>query len=223
MTTKREKALTREQILNIPDAPKGQRFRDFPKKDREFAKLFFATRSLLYEAAEKLTGEKRADFWTRALAALKSTGLPVGEYNRLGWKDEIRVLRAAAKLKKREQTELLSALQKIVSTAKPEPQAELTKPDTPPARIEKAYQSYCWAERESGLTADKDVYLYLQENPIDGYDLPALETWKTYVSRGRAFHKTHKNTPRAGRSVRAPKAADDPDLLRQITKQFDKN
>lgn len=98
-----------------------------------------------------------------------------------------------------------------------------TAENTPQAAIEAAYQSYRHAIQKAGLKTDKEVYSWLEDHPIDEYDLPAFETWKTYVSRGRAFYKTRKNAPRAGRSVRAPKAADDPDLLRQITKQFDKN
>lgn len=91
-----------------------------------------------------------------------------------------------------------------------------------PPRIEKAYQSYCFGEKKSGLSKDRQVYDYIKENPIDEYDLPAFETWVRYVHSGRKFYSTHKNTPRTGRSVRAGNATKDPDLLKQISNLYAK-
>lgn len=131
-------------------------------------------------------------------------------------------MRAAAKLKTHEKAELLAAMQELLDKAET-PAGTAGKTNTPPAAVEKAYQSYCWAERESGLTTDKEIYNYLKENPFEGYDLPAFDTWKTYVSRARKFYDAKKNTPRGGRSVRTAKAKDDPELLKQVSNQYGEN
>lgn len=95
----------------------------------------------------------------------------------------------------------------------------------PPAQ-EKAYQSYWYAIKKCSEIAnkkDKDVYLWLKENGPADYDLPSFNTWSRYVRDGRKLHGTHKNSPRAGRETKVPKANDDPDLIQQISNQYTKS
>ncbi len=86
----------------------------------------------------------------------------------------------------------------------------------------KAYQSYKYAEKASGFTKDRDVYDWLLANPQEDYEPNVFETWKTYVSKARTHYGTNKNTRRAGRGARFPKAKDDPELLEQISNQHKK-
>ena len=107
------KFLTREDILNIPDAPKGQRFCDFPEKDKEFGEIFLEIRKLLYEAAKDLCndGTEKPAFWRRALEVLKATGLDPNKFNNLNQVDEIKVVRAAAKMKKQQRADVMKLFQ----------------------------------------------------------------------------------------------------------------
>jgi len=81
---------------------------------------------------------------------------------------------------------------------------------------ERAYQSYMYAEQEivtntpNTEVTDRAAYDWLKENGIedDVYDLPAFDTWRRYVRKGRKHYRTQKNTPRAGRSHNIPKASD---------------
>lgn len=91
-----------------------------------------------------------------------------------------------------------------------------------------AYQSYEYAIQQSPELAertDKDVYDWLKKHGMPGeeqYDLPSFETWSRYVRAGRKANNAQKNTSRNGRFVRAGNAAEDPELLKQISSQYSK-
>jgi len=110
------------------------------------------------------------------------------------------------------------------------PSSEAMTPEVPSLTKAQqlAYASYQYAIDHNPALADatdREVYQWLKEYGYEGqenYRLPSFETWKRYVGAGRQFHGTQKNTRRAGRKTRAPKAADDPALLRQISNRFQK-
>jgi hypothetical protein len=134
----KQKELTREDILKIPPAPIGQRFCDFPEKDREFSELLLRFIKLRDGAARELTGEEKPDIWRRVLEVMHVTGLNLKESNSLTYADEIKILRAAAKMKHQQKVELQEGLKKAVADlvgtkqngvkAKSPPEGEWSKP-----------------------------------------------------------------------------------------------
>ena len=92
-----------------------------------------------------------------------------------------------------------------------------------PLAQEKAYQSCEYAiqkEPELADKTDRDVYNWLKENGTADYKFPDFETWSRYVRAGRKHYGIHRNLPRTGREIKAPKASDDPDLVQQISNQY---
>ena len=90
---------------------------------------------------------------------------------------------------------------------------------------EKAYQGYEYAIKKwpdlAGKT-DEKVHVQLSEDGIADYDPPSFDTWTRQLRTARKHYGTNKNTPRAGRESNAPKANNDPDLIKQISNQYTK-
>jgi hypothetical protein len=103
----KSKTLTRKQILNAPDAPKGQRACDFPEKDKELAERILKVRELIYQSAKNLIGNDRLSeypaFLERALWVSAVTGLDIKDFNQLNIKEQIQAIQTAAKIRKSKQ------------------------------------------------------------------------------------------------------------------------
>ena len=98
---------------------------------------------------------------------------------------------------------IIPRLRRLAEPIPSEQKKELLSPT-----IQKAYQSYIYAEKkiienDSNIkVTDDKAYDWLKENGTedDDYELPDIEVWKRYVRKGRNHYGKQKNTPRAGRT-----------------------
>jgi len=82
-----------------------------------------------------------------------------------------------------------------------------------PARFERAYRSFKFAELHLGrVPTDIEAYKWLEEEGPEDYSLPDLETWKRYLRKGREHYGEQKNSPRAGRTGRSVLTSNDLDI-----------
>jgi len=84
-----------------------------------------------------------------------------------------------------------------------------------------AYQSFVFAESKIGRCTDRQAYEWLEEERLEGHELPAFETWQRYVRIGRKHHGTQKNTSRKGRSGGSVIKSDEIESLAEVTSQFE--
>lgn len=85
-----------------------------------------------------------------------------------------------------------------------ETRREALQQPAPPVYVESAYRSYILAEqRAEKEISDREAYYWLKEHGTPDYRLPAFKTWQKYVTAGRKYYGTQKNTPRAGRTSRS--------------------
>ena len=73
---------------------------------------------------------------------------------------------------------------------------------------EKAYRSWKYAEanmppEDEKIPTDREAYEWLKEHGPDGYELPAIESWKRYVRAGRRAENCQKNSSRGARTGRS--------------------
>jgi hypothetical protein len=83
-----------------------------------------------------------------------------------------------------------------------------------PDRARLAWDSYKYAEHSLTLLSDERLtddraYDFLKEHAPEGYELAERDSWKRYVRHARSVLNQSKNRPRAGRTGRSVRKADE--------------
>jgi hypothetical protein len=94
-----------------------------------------------------------------------------------------------------------------------------------------AYATYEYAITKNidlANATDDEVYQWLkskkaeEDSELTDYELQDCESWKRQLRIARKFHGTQKHKSRAGRNSNAQDVKKDPDLLKQISNQYNK-
>jgi len=228
----KSKPTLREYILSLPDAPIGERSCDIPLTEEEnrWLQAFFEGRRRVREAGEELCGDgtQKPDFWRRALEVLRTTGLSIDEFDRLGADTsvEVKILQAAAMMKKQQRGDIEATIQKKhllpdPSSDKPNSPAGatgITRPkldengllvsdgNNPGAgRCKKLNRSQEIALSQYKVACQKDPNIttdkqaYAYWDERESRDLPKYETWRTYLRQARRITDTRKHNTRRNR------------------------